>query len=127
MLKQVSNSKRQVNTLITSILHRLQKKCACEEKQTGRKERVFGTLQMLPVSHPVCCISVVSCGWCVAEWGVCFVFFCIYICVYVYAHVFVHTAQCVCDCVCLVEGFICWRASLPVAVVTTAWPSALSW
>lgn len=30
---------------------------------------------MLPISHSVCCITVVACGWCVAEQGVCFCIF----------------------------------------------------
>lgn len=96
---------------------------SCEEKQSETKETVFGTPQTLQISHLVCCISVVGCGWCVAEWAVFLYFLWVYICVYVYSRVCTHSTL----CMRLVEGFILWRAALPVAVVTTMWPSALSW
>lgn len=57
--------------------------------------------------------------------GVCV--FLYYLWVYVCVTVYAHATQCICDCVCSVEAFVCCRAALPVAVVTTVWPSALSW
>lgn len=127
--EKVSNNKKHVSTWSLQFCTACKNTCyKRKENLTETKEAVFGTPQMLPVSHPVCCISVVTRGWCVAKWGVCF---CVFLWVYVlffflrmFVHMSLYTLR---HCVCLVEGFRCCRAALPVTVGTTVWPSALSW
>lgn len=93
MVEEVSSSKRQVSTLIYFGFAPLAKDSAKNMKQklTETKGSVFGTPQMLPISHPVCRISVVGCGWCVAERGVRFCIFFGFMFVCMFMHMCLYT------------------------------------
>lgn len=117
------SSTRQVNTLIISLLHCLLKNVNMKKAERNKRNCVCNSPNASNLSS--CLLHICGGLWVVCRrMGCVFLYFLwVYICVHVYAHVLVHTTQ----SVYLVEGFICRWASLPVAVVTMAWPSALSW